>query len=153
MCLVEAMVKGGRRWSGRGREGGGCRKRKRDRRERKRQGLYGRGARLKFLHTNGWQPKNQTKEERARGKNQEKGEGEGKSLSCRGVLRGAPTDVPRLMIDRYDWGLSNLQLVARHVRIIRQHASVLDFSLFSSPSPSFPPLKEIYARIDRKSTV
>lgn len=80
MCLVEAMVKGGRRWSGRGGEGGGCRERKKDR-ERERGGLYGRGARLKFLHTNGWQPKNQTKEERARGKNQEKREGEGGNLS------------------------------------------------------------------------
>lgn len=76
-CLVEAMVKGGRRWLGRGREGRGCRERKGDR-ERERGPL--RSARLKFLHTNEWQPKNQTKEERARGKNQEGREG-GKNLS------------------------------------------------------------------------
>lgn len=48
---------------------------------KERESLYGQGARLKFLHTNGWQPKNQTKEERARGKNQEKRERREISLS------------------------------------------------------------------------
>lgn len=111
------------------------------------EGLYGRGARLKFLHTNGWKPKKQAKEERVRRKNRR----EGGNLSQTGVRaclrldltrfnltrrstaqRARYTDVPRSMIDRYDWGPSNLQLVARHVRIITQHASppLLSYPLF-----------------------
>lgn len=88
-CLVEATVKSGRRRSRRGgEEGGGCRERKRNR-ERERRGggggeLYGRSARLKFLHTNGWQ----TKEERAGGKNQGGRAGEKISLMPRRFARG-----------------------------------------------------------------
>lgn len=63
----------------------------------------------------------------------EKSKVRGKSLMPR-RLRGAarrPADVPRSMIDRYDWGPSDSQLVARHVRIITQHARV-------SPRLPFP---------------
>lgn len=63
-------------------------------------------------------------------------------------------DVPRSMIDRYDWGPSNLQLVARHVRIITQHASVLSSSSSSSSPSSLTlfslyPLKDAHSRLRR----
>jgi len=89
--LVEAMVKGDRR---RGQDEKEKEKDVNERgtgRERERErggGLYGRGARLKFLHTNEWQPKNQTKEEHAGGKNQERKEGRKISLMPRRFARG-----------------------------------------------------------------
>lgn len=86
----------------------------------------------------------------------EKSKGRGKSLSGRSFARLHSTrrsaDVPRSMIDRYDWGPSNLQLVARHVRIITQHASVVP----PSPSRLSPrtlfsayPLKDVHSRLRR----
>lgn len=129
-CPVEATVRGGRRWLGGKREGPRW------------EGLYGRGARLKFLHTKEWKPKNRAKEERARRKNREGG---GRGKSCR-RLRGERTDgclAVRWSTDVIG-GLSNLQLVARHVRIITQHASFA-FSLFFS-------LKDIYIRELRRAS-
>lgn len=85
------MVKSGRRWSRRGGEeegGGGDVENERgtgkESEKARGGGLYGRSARLKFLHTNGWR----TKEERAGGKNRGGSEGEKISLMPRRFARG-----------------------------------------------------------------